>query len=294
MTLFIQLLVNGVFVGSIYALLGLSFATIFATNRIWHFAQGAVYTVAAYLVFVLIERLGAQTLVALAVAIVAAALIGAAFLLALYRPLSARGATELVMVMASLGVMVIIENGLALIFGPSGYSLNISLPEPVIIAGVFIGGGQLIAIPSAIAIASLYVLYIRRSRGGRLLRALISSPELLSLNGYDSDRMKLFAFALGSALLPIAALLLLAGNAGISPYMGVAAVLSGAMAMFFGGVDRIEGAALAGLLMGVIESLAAFLFPTEWQTAIAYGLILAFLMVRPAGLMGRATAQSSL
>lgn len=293
MTLLAQLLVNGLFVGAVYALLGLSFATIFATNRIWHFAQGAAYTASAYVVFAVADRLGASLWLAIAAGCAAAALFGAGCLLFLYRPLAARGATELVVVMASLGFMIIVENVLVLVFGPTSYSLTLPLPEPMIVAGVFLGGAQLVAIPVALAVAGLYVLFLRRTGQGRLIRALVSSPELVVLNGHDAERLKLAAFAAGSVLLPLAALLLLAGNAGISPYMGVPAVLTGAMAMFFGGVDRIEGAAPAGVAMGLMENLAAFFLPTEWQTAVAYGAILLFLMWRPTGLMGRSLPQTS-
>ena len=291
MTLLAQLLLNGLFVGTVYALLGLSFATIFATNRIWHFAQGAVYTLGAYVILLVSGFARLPLVLGLAAATLAVALAAALFLAVLYRPLYRRGATQLVIVMASLGAMVIIENLLVLAFGPSGYSLEMALPEPVIIGGIFIGGGQLVAIPVGIGAAALYVAYIRWSGQGRLIRALVSSPDLVELNGFDADRLKLLGFVLGSMLLPLAALLLLAGNAGISPYMGIPAVLTGAMAMFFGGVDRIEGAAPAGLLMGLIEGLAAWVFPTEWQTAVTYGVILLFLMVRPTGLIGRALPQ---
>jgi branched-chain amino acid transport system permease protein len=293
MTLLLQLLVNGLFVGVVYALLGLSFATIFATNRIWHFAQGAVYTLGAYVILAVSEFGRLPVLLGLAAAVVATSVAAALFLELLYRPLARRGATQLVMVMASLGAMVVVENVLVLVFGPTGYSLTIPLPEPLILGGVFIGGGQLVAIPAGIAIAALYVLLIRTTRIGRLLRALVSSPDLVELNGFEAARLKLLGFVLGSALLPLAALLLLAGNAGVSPYMGIPAVLTGAMAMFFGGVDRIEGAAPAGLLMGVIEGLVAFVFPTEWQTACTYFVILVFLMLRPTGLLGRSLPQAS-
>ncbi|NDH53784.1 MAG: hypothetical protein EBY24_17760 [Betaproteobacteria bacterium] len=126
------------------------------------------------------------------------------------------------------------------------------------------------------------------------MRALIDNEELLLLNGVDTGRLKMLAFAIGSALLPCAAALSIVSGSGISPYFGIQAVLTGAMAMFFGGVDSIEGAAVAGLALGIIESLAAFILPTEWQTAVTYALVLVFLMVRPTGLFGRALPKTSL
>jgi branched-chain amino acid transport system permease protein len=292
--LFVQLIVNGIFAGSIYALLGLSFATIFSTTKIWHFAQGAVYTLSAYVI--LAASLYGKLPFALAVAlgVVAAAALGALSITALYRPLQRRGASSLVMVMASLGVMVIAENLIVLGFGPTGYSIDVAVPDTMSFGAVLITGGQLVAPLTALAVVGLYLWFLFRSVNGRRMRALIDNEELLLLNGVDTGRLKMLAFAIGSALLPCAAGLSIVSGSGISPYFGIQAVLTGAMAMFFGGVDSIEGAALAGLALGIIESLVAFILPTEWQTAVTYTIVLLFLMVRPTGLFGRTLPKTSL
>jgi branched-chain amino acid transport system permease protein len=294
MMLFTQLLANGIFVGSIYAVLGLSFATIFASTKIWHFAQGAVYTLGGYVLLVMTGMLRAPFLLSVVVAAVVCAGLGFASMRLLYMPLQRRGATPLVMVMASLGVMIVIDNLLVLSFGPTGYSLDVSVPESVIVGGVFMTGGQLLTPLIVAAIVAAYLLILFSSRWGQQLRALIDNEELLLLNGVDTQRIKLIAFACGSALLPAALALFVASGAGISPFGGVHAVLIGAMAMFFGGIDTIEGAAVAGLILGIIESLAAFFLPTEWQTAVTYALVLIFLMFRPTGLFGRALPRASL
>jgi branched-chain amino acid transport system permease protein len=292
--LFVQLLVNGIFAGSIYALLGLSFATIFSTTKIWHFAQGAVYTLGAYVI--LAASLYGKLPFALAagLGVVAAAVLGTLSIAALYRPLQRRGASSLVMVMASLGAMVIADNLIVLGFGPTGYSIDVAVPDTVSFGSLLITGGQMVAPLTALVVVALYMWFLFRSINGRRMRALIDNEELLLLNGVDTGRLKMLAFAIGSALLPCAAALSIVSGSGISPYFGIQAVLTGAMAMFFGGVDTIEGAAVAGLALGIIESLAAFILPTEWQTAVTYALVLVFLMVRPTGLFGRSLPKTSL
>jgi branched-chain amino acid transport system permease protein len=292
--LFAQLLVNGIFVGSVYALLGLSFATIFATTKIWHFAQGAVYTLSSYCLLVATAFLGLPFLLGVPIAMGIAAVLGIAAMLFLYRPLQRFGGTPLVMVMASLGIMIISDNLLVLAFGPTGYSIDVPVPEPVIIGGVFLTGGQIVAPIAAAVLVAAYLSFLFISKSGRQLRALIDNEELMLLNGIDTARLKLLAFAAGSLLLPAAAALFIASGSGISPYIGIPAVLTGAMAMFFGGVDSIEGSALAGFLIGIVESLAAFILPTEWQTAITYALVLLFLMLRPTGLFGRSLPRATL
>ena len=292
--LFVQLLVNGIFAGSIYALLGLSFATIFSTTKIWHFAQGAVYTLGAYAILAASLYGKLPFAVAAAIGVAAAAVLGVLSITALYRPLQRRGASSLVMVMASLGVMVIADNLIVLAFGPTGYSIDVPVPATISFGPVLFTGGQMVAPVTAAIVVALYLWFLFRSIHGRRMRALIDNEELLLLNGVDTGRLKMLAFALGSALLPCAAALSIVSGAGISPYFGIQAVLTGAMAMFFGGVDSIEGAALAGLALGVIESLAAYVLPTEWQTAVTYAAVLLFLMVRPTGLFGRSLPKTSL
>ena len=292
--LFLQLLINGIFSGSIYALLGLSFATIFATTKIWHFAHGAVYTLGAYAILAASLFGHLPFGIAALLGVVAAGVLGMASITWLYRPLQRRGASSLVMVMASLGVMVVADNLVVLGFGPTGYSIDVALPQSVSFGPLLLTGGQMVAPVVAVFLVLLYLAFLRRSVNGRRMRALIDNEELLLLNGVDTARLKLLAFAIGSALLPCAAALSIVSGSGISPYFGIQAVLTGAMAMFFGGVDSIEGAAVAGMALGVIESLAAYVLPTEWQTAVTYAAILIFLMVRPTGLFGRSLPQTSL
>jgi branched-chain amino acid transport system permease protein len=291
--LFAQLLANGIFIGSIYALLGLSFATIFAGTKIWHFAHGAVYTLGGYALLVMSGRTHLPFSLAVVAAVFFCAALGALTLAGLYVPLQRRGATPLVMVMASLGVMIVVDNLLLLWFGPSGFSIDVTVPDPVIIGGIFLTGGQALTPLIAAIVVAAYFYFLYRTVRGQQLRALIDNEELLLLNGVYTDGVKRLAFACGSGLLPIATALFVASGSGIAPNVGVSAVLIGAMAMFLGGVDTIAGAALAGLLLGIVESLSAYFFPTEWQTAVTYALALLFLMIRPTGLFGRSLPRAS-
>ena len=292
--LFVQLLVNGIFSGSIYALLGLSFATIFATTKIWHFAHGAVYTLGAYAILAASLFGHLPFAIAALLGVAAASILGLLSITLLYRPLQRRSASSLVMVMASLGVMVVADNLVVMGFGPTGYSIDVAVPQALSFGPVLLTGGQMLAPLVAGLLVLLYLAFLFRSVNGRRMRALIDNEELLLLNGVDTGRLKLIAFGIGSALLPCAAALSIVSGSGISPYFGIQAVLTGAMAMFFGGVDSIEGSAVAGLALGIIESLAAFLLPTEWQTAVTYALVLIFLMVRPTGLFGRSLPKTTL
>jgi branched-chain amino acid transport system permease protein len=292
--LFVQLLINGVYVGSVYALLGLSFAIIFATSKVWHFAQGAVYTVAAYAV------LGAEVLtpMPLPLATLVGAVVGAAggvlCLVLLYEPLQRRNTAPLVIVMGSLGVTGMVENLLALAFGPTGYGLPGESWPPFLWGGLIVSVAQLIA-PAAMLAAVIGAILVLSWTGlGRRLRALMGDDELLGLQGVDTTRLKRLAFAAGSALLALPAVLLLMSGAGVTPFVGIDAVLTGAMSVFVGGAGSLAGAAAGGFLIGLIENLAAFFVPTEWQVPVTYALLLAFLLLRPTGLLGRGLARSTI
>ncbi len=290
--LFLQLLINGVYVGSVYALLGLSFAIIFETSKVWHFAQGAVYTVAAYAV------LGANEFVPIPLAVLIGAGVGGAggllCLILLYEPLQRRNTAPLVIVMGSLGVTGIVENLLALAFGPTGYSLPGESAPPFFMDGLVVSVAQCVAPAIMLAAVVATLLILTRTAIGRSLRGLMGDAELLGLQGIETVRLKRMAFAAGSALLALPAVLLLMSGAGVTPFVGIDAVLTGAMSVFLGGAGSLVGAAAGGFLIGLIENLAAFFVPTEWQVPVTYALLLAFLLLRPTGLLGRGLARSTI
>jgi branched-chain amino acid transport system permease protein len=292
MALFSQLLLNGIFVGSVYALLGLSFAAIFSTTKTWHFAQGAVYTSSAFAVLAITPHAG--LVVALTLATLLAAAAGYACQRGVYEPLMARGASPLVIVMASLGLTIVVENLLALLFGPSGQSLSVDLGPPTIAGGLVIAPAQLLAPAVAATVVVAVSIGVLRSGYGRVVRALVADEELLNLQGIATAPLKRSVFALASAILPIPAMLLMLSGSGVSPFIGIPAVLTGAMALFLGGIDSLVGAAAAGLLIGLVENLSVMFLPTAWQTALTYSLLLVVIMVRPTGLFGRRLRQTSL
>ena len=219
---------------------------------------------------------------------------GAACERLLYRPLVARGASHMVLVMASLGLFVVIENAVDLVFGPSGLSLRIGMPAPWFVGGVVIMPYQIVSPLVALVAVAACAALLYRTGFGREFRATITNDELLEINGISTVRIKTLAFALGSALLPVAGWLLMAGGSGVSPTIGITAVLTGAMAMFLGGVDSPLGGAIAGFLIGIVENVCVYFIPTEWQVAVTYGILVAFIMVRPTGLFGRTVQKAAI
>lgn len=291
MSLFLQLVTNGIYVGSIYALFGLSFAAIFATTKIWHFAQGAVYSGAALIVVALAPKIGLP--LAILASVIAAGLAGFACQAGLYEPLGRRRASMLVIVIASLGLTIIIENILALTFGPSQKTLLVDTGAPLIVGGVVISTAQMIAPVIALIMVAAMMLALKRTKVGRSVQALIVDEELLTLQGIATRPIRRACVVLGSALLPIPAALLMLSGTGVSPYIGMPVTLIGAMALFLGGINSLIGAAIGGLLIGFVENIVLFVVPSAWQAAVTYSLFFVLIVIRPTGLFGRRLIQTS-
>lgn len=292
MNLFLQLAVNGIYAGSIFALFGLSFALIFATTKVWHFAQGAVYSGSALIVVALATTIG--LLPAILAGVVFATLGGLGCQAGIYGPLRRRGASMLVIVMASLGVTIVGENLLSILFGPSQKTLLVDVGGPIIAGGIVISRAQIIAPIIAVAVVGLALFVLYRTDFGRKVQALIGDEELMQLQGISTGPIRMACVAFGSAILPIAAVMLLLSGTGVSPYIGLPVVLIGAMSLFLGGINSMLGAAIGGFLIGFVENVALYFIPSSWQAAFTYSLFLAIILVRPTGLLGRRLIQSSM
>jgi branched-chain amino acid transport system permease protein len=225
--------------------------------------------------------------------VVVAGVAGWACQTGIYEPLSRRGASMLVIVMASLGLTIVAENCLALAFGPSQKTLLVDMGMPMIVGGVVVSTAQIIAPVLAILIVGLTMYVMYRTDLGRRVQALIVDEELLRLQGIAAQPVRRACVALGSALLPVPALLLMLSGTGVSPFIGLPPVLIGAMALFLGGLNSLLGAAIGGFLIGFVENVALIAIPSSWQAAFTYSLFLALILIRPTGLFGRRLIQTS-
>lgn len=284
MDLFLQLLVNGLVNGSHYALLGLGFGLIFATTRIVHFAFGPIFTFAAYIAWFVTDALGAPLPLAVTAAIVAAVTLGLASYLLLYRPLELNRAPPLVPLIASLGLYIVLENVVGIIFGTGvravEFDSGVHFIGPVFFTSVHVWQiGAFVLITTALA------LFLRRTRYGKAVLAMTDDPEMARVIGIDTLRVSLLVFALGSAISAVPATLILLKD-GASTHMGFAAVFMSFVAVIVGGVGSLRGAVAGGFLLGLVESLGLWKIPTEWQSSIAFVILFLMIMLRPEGLFG--------
>jgi len=283
MDLLLQLAWDGVANGSHYALLALGFGLIFDTTRIVHFAYGPIYALAAYLAWSLVDQAGLPLVPAALGATAATALIGLAAYLALYRPLERQGGRSYVLLAASLGLFMVAANLPGLLFGTNNKTLR-GLDDTVFFLGdVAISLTQIAQVAALLAVALALFAFMRGTHYGRAIRALADNPAMARVVGVNVDGVTLLVFALGSAVSAVAAVLFLARN-GAYPAMGFRAVFIAFVSVVIGGVGSLPGAAVAGLLLGLTESLGMWEIPSEWQSSIAFMVLFVVLLVRPTGL----------
>jgi len=284
MDLLLQLTINGLSLGSIYLILGISWGLIFAVTRTFHFAHGATFVVASYSAY-LCQQWGLPLLVASLGAILGALLFGIAIEGILYRYLRKKFATHLVIFVAALGMLITVENLIAMGFGTDAKPLE-GFPVKVIKIGQvgFNNLHVLMFLTAGILLVAL-MFYLHRTKSGKALRAVISNPEMAGVIGIDIQKYFLLAFAIGSLLIAPAAVLVTIER-GATPDLGHWAILYAFMPVIIGGIGSIPGAALAGIIIGLAESIGIWKISSQWQVGIAFVVLVAVLLLKPTGLFG--------
>lgn len=287
-----QLLVNGLIAGSIYALVALGFGLIYSTTRFFHFAHGAVYAAGAYLTYAC-WLLGLSLYVAIPLAVIGTAILGALIEVGVYRPLRKKNASSLILLLASLGLFIVIQNFISLIFGDDTKTIR----GGAVTEGLPVFGARITPIQIAIIVVSALLfafcsVFMKKTKIGKAMRAVANDPELARVVGIEPDQVILVTFALGSALAAVAAILI-SLDTDMTPMMGFYALLMGVVAVIAGGIGSIPGAALGGLLVGMAQHLGVWKIPTQWQDTIVFLILIFFLLFRPQGFLGRVVKKST-
>ena len=204
-----------------------------------------------------------------------------------YRPLRQRGSSPMVMLLASLGMYIVLQNCISMFFGDDTKSIRTGVvKEGLPVFGARITPIQIIIIAVSIVLVVLVAIWLKKSRMGKAMRAVASDAELAKISGIDSDRVILWTFAIGSALAGVAGILV-AMDVDMTPTMGMNALMMGVVAVIIGGVGSIPGVALGALLLGMAQHLGVWKISSQWQDAIAFIILFLFLLIRPRGFMGR-------
>jgi branched-chain amino acid transport system permease protein len=285
----LQVLLNGLIAGSLYTLTAFGFALVYATSRFFHFAHGSVFAAAAYLAFALTVWAGLQPLLALPLAVVGSAVLGGAIEVAVYKPLRTSGASSVVFLLASMGVFVMLQSLVSIVFGDD--SKGLGSPD---VGGVLhlrnarLTPVQALALVFAVVLWPSLWLMLNRTRFGLTLRAAANDPELARAKGVNLEHLHVWVILLGSALASTAGIIT-AYDTGMRPTMAFEALLVAVVTTVMGGLGSATGVLAAGCAVGFIQHLGAWYISAEWQDAILFLVLLLLLLARPTGLFGRTT-----
>ncbi|WP_297828859.1 branched-chain amino acid ABC transporter permease [uncultured Desulfovibrio sp.] len=295
---FFQQLLNGLAVGGIYALVALGYTMVYGVLKLINFAHGDLFTIGAYLGLTLLASCNLSGMLPLPLAVLAvfvmvallAALIGFLLERAAYRPL--RNAGRLSAVVSALGASIFFQNAIMLIYGARVYVYPDFLrPDfTVHVFGMAVPGVRLLVIAASVLLMLGLSAFIQRTRTGAAIRAVAIDPGAARLMGINVDRVISLVFLIGPGLGGAAGLMVGIYYGQIDFTMGWSYGLKAFTAAILGGIGNIPGAMLGGLLLGVIEALAAGYIAIAWKDAIAFLVLILILIIRPTGILGERTA----
>ena len=282
----IQQLVNGLSLGSIYALMALGYTMVYGIIKLINFAHGEVYMTGAFIGYLLINRFQLGFLSSLILTMVLSALLGMIIERVAYKPL--RKASRITSLITAIGVSYLLQNGMIQLMGPQVRSFPQVIANKVYTIGpLSVNRIQLIIFGTTLCLMALLQLIIKRTKMGKAMRAVSIDPDAARLMGINVDTVITFTFMLGSALAGAAGVLVGLYYNSINPMMGYAPGLKAFIAAVFGGIGIIPGAMLGGVLIGLIETLVSGYGNSMIRDAVVYSILILILLFRPAGLLGK-------
>lgn len=285
---FLTNLINGLSLGSVYAIIALGYTMVYGIAKMLNFAHGDVIMVGAYICYFAISKFGLNPIISLIIAIVLSTLIGIVIEKLAYKPL--RNATSLSVLITAIGVSYFLQNGAQLLFGTSSKIFSTILDNASI--GLFnnqlhISYITLITIATCIVIMIALTLFINKTKTGLAMRACSEDKDASRLMGINVNKTISITFAIGSGLAAIAAFLLVCSYPSIYPTLGSMPGIKAFTAAVFGGIGSIPGALLGGLLLGIIEIFAKAYISTQLSDAIVFAVLIIVLLIKPTGLLGK-------
>lgn len=281
-----QLVANSLIAGSIYALVALGFNLIFATTKFFNLTHGVLAAVGGYTVFFLLKSFDLNLYLAIALGVLLAGLIGYASDKLVFLQLRKRKASNMVLLVASLGIFTAIQAFIAILFSSQFQTLSISVGSERIyeIFGAVLTQTQLIIFVSGIVIMLGLALLLKKTMFGKAVLAVSDDEEVAEIVGIDANAIIGKVFFIGSAIAGLAGILI-GFDTGLEPTMGMSLLLKGVIASIIGGVGNVYGGVLGSFLLGFAENFGIWKISGEWKDAIAFALLIIFLLWRPRGIL---------
>ncbi|PRR82154.1 branched-chain amino acid ABC transporter permease [Clostridium vincentii] len=285
---FLQQLINGLALGSVYALLALGYTMVYGIIQLINFAHGEIYMIGAFAGFYSSTTLGLSLIPTLFIAMIASGLAGIIIEKIAYKPL--RNSPRITLLITAIGVSLFLQNGMRILVGSNPKPF----PDLLHAGSINIGAIQIewktilmIAVSAALVLVLQFIVY--KTKVGKAMRASSQDMEAASLMGINVNNTISLTFAIGSALAGIAGVLVAISYPSITPYMGIMPGLKSFVAAVLGGIGSIPGALVGGVAIGVIETFSKAYISTNFSDAIVFGVLIIILLIKPSGLLGKKT-----
>lgn len=284
---FISYLVNGISLGSIYALIALGYTMVYGIAKMLNFAHGDIIMVGGFTVFTAMSTEWCPVWLSVVIGIIVCTLLGVIVEKVAYKPL--RNASPLAVLITAIGVSYLLQNVALIIFGSASQSFTsvVKNVAPVTIGGVTISMETIISIVVSVIIMVCLTFFINKTKAGKAMLAVSEDKGAAQLMGINVNSTISLTFAIGSALAGVASVLLCSSYPQISPYTGSMPGIKAFVAAVFGGIGSIPGAMIGGILLGVIENLSKAYISSQLSDAIVFLVLIVVLIVKPTGIMGK-------
>lgn len=283
---FITYLINGISLGSIYAIIALGYTMVYGIAKMLNFAHGDVIMIGCYVVFMTMSGMNMNPLLSVILAVVVCTVLGVIIEKVAYKPL--RKASPLAVLITAIGVSYLLQNIALLIFGADTKSFSSVVPlQNIKIGGITITGVTVVAVLACIVIMIGLMIFIKKTKAGQAMLAVSEDKDAAQLMGVNVNGTISLTFAIGSGLAAIAGVLLCSAYPTLTPYTGAMPGIKAFTAAVFGGIGSIPGAMIGGILLGIIEIFSKAYISTQLSDAIVFAVLIVVLIVKPDGLLGK-------
>lgn len=286
---FLANLINGISLGSVYAIIALGYTMVYGIAKMLNFAHGDVIMVGAYVAFTVISTMHLPIWAGVLLSILVCTVLGMTIEKIAYKPLRNAG-SPLAVLITAIGVSYFLQNFALLIFGSNtkSFSSVVSMENIELFDGqLIITGETIVTIISCIIIMICLTLFINKTKSGQAMLAVSEDKGAAQLMGINVNKTIALTFAIGSGLAAIAGVLLCSSYPSLSPYTGSMPGIKAFVAAVFGGIGSIPGALVGGVLLGIIEILSKYYISSQLSDAIVFGMLIIVLLLKPTGIFGK-------
>lgn len=282
----IEQFINGLNLGSIYALMALGYTMVYGIAKMLNFAHGDIIMVGAYAISVAATNLGLSPVMSVLVSMGTCTVLGVVTEKVAYKPL--RQASPLTVLITAIGVSYLLQSLALLIFGSKSQKVeSVINVAPVKLGGITLTGESVVTLTVTFIIMISLVLFINKTKIGKAMSAVSEDRGAAELMGINVNNTISLTFAIGSFLAAVAGTLFVSSYGFVDPYTGALPGIKAFVAAVLGGIGSIPGAMLGGIILGIIESLSKAYISTQLSDAVVFGVLIVVLLVKPAGLLGK-------